>query len=42
MASFYLAADALIKRDGKYMMIEEGKEYVEGTWNIPGGGVEDG
>ena len=42
MASFYLAADALIERDGEYLMIKEGKEYVKGTWNIPGGGVEDG
>jgi 8-oxo-dGTP diphosphatase len=40
MASFYLAADALVERDGKYLMIQEGKEYVKGTWNVPGGGVE--
>lgn len=42
MASFYLAADALVERDGKYLMIQEGKEYVKGTWNVPGGGVEHG
>lgn len=42
MASFYLAADALIERDGEYLMIQEGKEYVKGTWNVPGGGVEHG
>ena len=42
MANFYLAANALVERDGKYLMIEEGKDYVEGTWNIPGGGVEPG
>lgn len=42
MASFYLAADAVIERDGKYLMIQEGKDYVKGTWNIPGGGVEHG
>ncbi|MFB6241413.1 MAG: NUDIX domain-containing protein [Candidatus Nanosalina sp.] len=42
MASFYLAADALVERDGEYLMIQEGKEYVKGTWNIPGGGVEHG
>lgn len=41
MASFYLAANALVERDGKYLMIEEGKDYVKGTWNIPGGGVEN-
>ena len=42
MASFYMASDAIIERNGKYLMIKEGKDYVEGTWNIPGGGVEDG
>lgn len=42
MASFYMAADALIERDGRYLMIKEGKDYVEGTWNVPGGGVEHG
>jgi ADP-ribose pyrophosphatase YjhB (NUDIX family) len=42
MASFYLAADALIEKDGEYLMIQEGKEHVEGTWNLPGGGVEHG
>lgn len=42
MASFYLAANALVERNGKYLMIEEGKDYVEGTWNIPGGGIEHG
>lgn len=42
MASFYVATDALIERDGKYLMIKEGKERCRGTWNIPGGGVEHG
>ena len=42
MASFYVTADALIERDGKYLMIEEGKERCRETWNIPGGGVEHG
>ncbi len=42
MASFYFAANALIERDGKYLMVKEGKEHVKGTYNIPGGGVEHG
>lgn len=42
MARFYTAADALIEKDGKYLMIQEGKEHVKGSWNIPGGGVEHG
>ncbi len=42
MASFYTCADALIERDGEYLMIQEGKERCRKTWNIPGGGVEQG
>jgi len=42
MASFYVATDALIERNGKYLMIKEGKERCRGKWNIPGGGVEHG
>ncbi|WP_414838040.1 NUDIX hydrolase [Candidatus Nanosalina sp. VS9-1] len=42
MASFYVAADALIERNGEYLMIKEGKERCRGTWNIPGGAVEHG
>lgn len=42
MAGFYFAANALIEKDGEYLMIEEGKEHVKGTWNIPGGGIEHG
>ena len=41
MASFYTATNALIRRDGKILMVEEGKDHVHGKWNIPGGGVED-
>ena len=42
MASFYVATDALIEKDGKYLMIKEGKKRCRGKWNIPGGGVEHG
>lgn len=42
MASFYITADALIERDGSYLMIKEGKEHCRGLWSIPGGGVEHG
>lgn len=42
MVSFYVATDALIERNGKYLMIKEGKERCRGKWNIPGGGVEHG
>jgi ADP-ribose pyrophosphatase YjhB (NUDIX family) len=42
MASFYTSADALVERDGKYLMIKEGKERCRGTWNVPGGAVEHG
>ena len=40
MASFILVTNALIERNGKYLMVEEGKEHVKGQWNIPGGGIE--
>jgi len=42
MASFYLAANAFVERNGEYLMVQEGKEHVKGSWNIPGGGVEHG
>lgn len=42
MASFYTSADALVERDGKFLMIQEGKERCRSTWNLPGGGVEHG
>lgn len=42
MASFYIAADALVEKDGEYLMIKEGKERCRDTWNIPGGAVEHG
>jgi len=42
MADFYLAANALIEEADKYLMVQEGKEHVKGTYNIPGGGVEHG
>ena len=42
MASFYVTTDALIEKDGEYLMIKEGKDRCRGKWNIPGGGVEHG
>lgn len=42
MAEFYVAADGLVERNGKYLMIQEGKERCRETWNIPGGAVEHG
>lgn len=42
MAEFYTSADAVVERDGEYLMIKEGKPHVKNTWNIPGGGIEHG
>ena len=33
---------ALIEKQGRYLLIEESKQPVCGTWNLPGGHVEPG
>lgn len=42
MASFHFAVKALIERNGKYLMVEEGKDHIHGKLDLPGGGVEKG
>lgn len=32
----------LIKKDNKYLLIQEGKEVCRGLWNSPGGRLENG
>jgi len=31
-----------IEKEGKYFLVQEGKEYVRGLWSFPGGKVEVG
>jgi 8-oxo-dGTP diphosphatase len=33
---------ALIEQHGRYLLIQESKPQVRGTWNLPGGHVEPG
>lgn len=35
-------AGVVIERDGKYLLIQEAKPEVYGTWNLPGGRVDIG
>lgn len=42
MSSFYSAAIAIIEnQDGEILMVQESKDFIEGTWDFPGGGWED-
>jgi len=40
LASMSMAALTLIQYAGQVLMVEEAKDHVAGTWNLPGGGVE--
>ncbi|MFB6245185.1 MAG: NUDIX hydrolase [Candidatus Nanohaloarchaea archaeon] len=40
MSEYKVSADALVEKDGEYLMVQEGKEHVDGTWSMPGGGLE--
>ncbi len=37
-----LKAGVLIKKDGKYLLVQEGKGPAYGLWNLPGGHVDKG
>ena len=37
-----VAAGAVIKRDGKYLLVQEKKPHVYGLWNLPAGKVDKG
>lgn len=39
---FVVVAANLIEKDGKYLLIQEGKEHVRGEWNLPAGSLEIG
>lgn len=38
----HAAAGVVIKRDGKYLLVQEKKVAVYGLWNIPAGRVDEG
>lgn len=39
---FVVVAANLIVRDGKFLLVQEGKEHVKGQWNLPAGTLEIG
>lgn len=41
MPDYHLVAGNLIEHEGKYALVEEGKEHVRGQWNLPAGGIEE-
>lgn len=38
----YIVAAAVIKKDGKYLLVQEKQERVRGLWNFPAGRVDVG
>lgn len=44
MAQFFIAAHALIEKDGKYLVTKRSAtdDYMPGLWDIPGGTAEEG
>ena len=41
MPDYHLVAANLIEEDGRYLLVQEGKEHVIGKWNVPGGSIEE-
>lgn len=41
MPEYHLVAGNLIENEGKYLLVQEGKEHVKGLWNIPAGSIEE-
>lgn len=42
MPDYHLVAGNLIEQNGKYVLVQEGKEHVRGQWNVPAGSIEKG
>lgn len=44
MAQFFIAAHALIEKDGKYLVTKRSaiNDYMPGLWDVPGGTAEEG
>lgn len=40
--TIYVVAGAVIKKDGKYLLVQERKPHVYGLWNHPAGKVDEG
>jgi len=37
-----MAATIIVENRGDFLFVEEGKEHVEGVWNLPCGSIEEG
>ncbi|MFB6180653.1 MAG: NUDIX hydrolase [Candidatus Nanohalobium sp.] len=42
MHDFHISTKAVLEKDGKILMVQEGKEHVRGQWDLPGGSMKDG
>lgn len=43
MASFYAATKVMAEnQDGEILMVQESKDFINGKWDFPGGGLENG
>ena len=40
MSDFHVVSANVIEHDGKFLLVQEGKESVRGQWNLPAGGVK--
>lgn len=38
----YVVAGCVVKKDDKYLLVQEGKQEARGQWNLPAGRVEVG
>jgi len=38
----FIAAGCIIKKDGKYLLVQEGRKDIYGLWNAPAGQVDPG
>ncbi len=40
MSRIIVAGDSLLKKDNKFLLVQESKEIARGKWNFPGGRIE--
>ena len=40
MLRIIVASDTILKKDNKFLLVQESKEIAKGKWNLPGGRIE--